>query len=424
MDKGNDMTLEKTIENLAIRTKNASTSIMSLSTETKNQVLETIAQLLNTEKESIQKENLKDIEAGKLKGLSSAMLDRLTLSDSVVDSMITGVKELILLPDPVGKIEDFSKRPNGLQVGRMRVPLGVIAMIYESRPNVTVDAASLCIKTGNGIILRGGSEAIHSNLILAEVLKNALTQCGVNSDVVQVISVTDRLAINHLLSQEEYIDLVIPRGGEGLIRFVVENSRIPVLKHYKGVCHIFVDKDADLEKAVPIIVNSKTHRTGVCNALEGILVHQDIADTCLPTLVEELTEKNVEIRGCPKSCAMSEKITPATDDDWGTEFLGLKVCLKIVSGFDEAKEYIYQYGSQHTESIITENYSTAHKFINEIDASAVIVNASTRFNDGGQLGLGAEIGISTTKLHAYGPMGLEELTTRKFVVFGEGQIRI
>ncbi len=417
------MTLEKTIESLAIKTKIASTSLMSLSTETKNRVLETIAQLLNTEKESIQKENLKDIEAGKLKGLSSAMLERLTLSDSVIDSMIAGVKELILLPDPVGKIEDFSKRPNGLQVGRMRVPLGVIAMIYESRPNVTVDAASLCIKTGNGIILRGGSEAIHSNRILAEVLKNALTQCGVNSDVVQVISVTDRLAINHLLSQEEYIDLVIPRGGEGLIRFVVEHSRIPVLKHYKGVCHIFVDKDADLEKAVPIIVNSKTHRTGVCNALEGILVHQDIADTCLPTLVEELTEKNVEIKGCPKSCAMSEKITPATDDDWGTEFLDLKVCLKIVSGFDEAKEYIYQYGSQHTESIITENYSTAHKFINEIDASAVIVNASTRFNDGGQLGLGAEIGISTTKLHAYGPMGLEELTTRKFVVFGEGQIR-
>ena len=417
------MTLEKTIKNLAIKTKNASTSRMSLTTEVKNQVLETIAQLLISEKEKIQKENLKDIEAGKLKGLSAAMLDRLTLSDSVIDSMITGVRELILLPDPVGKIEDFNKRPNGLQVGRMRVPLGVIAMIYESRPNVTVDAASLCIKTGNGVILRGGSEAIHSNLILAEILKNALTHCGVNSDVVQVISVTDRVAINHLLAQEEYIDLVIPRGGEGLIRFVVEHSRIPVLKHYKGVCHVFVDKDADLEKALPIIVNSKTHRTGVCNALEGILVHQDIADICLPTLVQQLTEKNVEIKGCTKSCVMSKAITPATDDDWGTEFLDLKVCLKIVSGFTEAKEYIYKYGSQHTESIVTENYSTAQKFINEIDASAVMVNASTRFNDGGQLGLGAEIGISTTKLHAYGPMGLEELTTRKFVVFGEGQIR-
>jgi len=417
------MTLEKTIENLAIKTKKASSSLMSLSTESKNQVLEAIAQLLKTEKIKIQNENLKDIEAGKSKGLSAAMLDRLTLSDSVIESMITGVKELISLPDPVGKIEDFSRRPNGLQVGRMRVPLGVIAMIYESRPNVTVDAAALCIKTGNGVILRGGSEAIHSNLILAEVLKKALSQCGVNSDVVQVISVTDRLAINHLLLQEEYIDLVIPRGGEGLIRFVVEHSRIPVLKHYKGVCHIFVDKDADQQKALPVIVNSKTHRTGVCNALEGILVHKDIADNFLPALVKELTEKNVEIKGCDKSCAISKSITPATDDDWGTEFLDLKVCLKVVSGFDEAKEYIYQYGSRHTESIITENYSTAQKFINEIDASAVMVNASTRFNDGGELGLGAEIGISTTKLHAYGPMGLEELTTRKFVVFGEGQIR-
>lgn len=417
------MTLEKTIENLAIKTKIASTSLMSLSTEAKNQALEAIAQLLKTEKDTIQKENLKDIEAGKLKGLSAAMLDRLTLSDSVIESMITGVKELIALPDPVGKIEDFSMRPNGLQVGRMRVPLGVIAMIYESRPNVTVDAAALCIKTGNGVILRGGSEAIHSNLVLAEVLKKALNQCGVNSDIVQVIAVTDRLAINHLLLQEEYIDLVIPRGGEGLIRFVVEHSRIPVLKHYKGVCHIFVDKDADQQKALPVIVNSKTHRTGVCNALEGILVHQDIADIFIPTLVKQLTEKNVEIKGCQKSCMISKTITPATDDDWGTEFLDLKVCLKVVSGFDEAKEYIYQYGSQHTESIITENYSTARKFINEIDASAVMVNASTRFNDGGELGLGAEIGISTTKLHAYGPMGLEELTTRKFVVFGEGQIR-
>lgn len=417
------MTLEKTIENLAIKTKNASTSLMSLSTEAKNQVLETIAQLLRTEKENIQKENVKDIEAGTLKGLSAAMIDRLTLSDSVIESMISGVTELISLPDPVGKIEDFSRRPNGLQVGRMRVPLGVIAMIYESRPNVTVDAASLCIKTGNGVILRGGSEAIHSNLILAKVLKNALTQCGVSSDVVQVIEVTDRLAINHLLSQEESIDLVIPRGGEGLIRFVVEHSRIPVLKHYKGVCHAFVDKDADLQKALPIIINSKTHRTGVCNALEGILVHQDVADAFLPTLVQHLSDKGVEIIGCAKSWAISKKITLATDDDWGTEFLDLKVTLKIVSSFDEAKEYIYKFGSQHTESIITENYSTAQKFINEIDASAVIVNASTRFNDGGQLGLGAEIGISTTKLHAYGPMGLEELTTRKFVVFGEGQIR-
>ncbi|MFT5699317.1 MAG: glutamate-5-semialdehyde dehydrogenase [Desulforhopalus sp.] len=417
------MTLEKTIQDLARKTKFASTSLMSLSTQKKNEVLETIAQLLETEKNNIQVENNKDIDAGKANGLSISMLDRLTLSDTVIQSMIAGVRELIFLPDPVGKVEDFSKRPNGLQVGRMRVPLGVIAMIYESRPNVTVDAAALCIKTGNGVILRGGSEAIHSNIILAEILKKGLTICGVNSDVVQVIPVTDRKAINHLLLQDEYIDLVIPRGGEGLIRFVVEHSRIPVLKHYKGVCHVFVDKDADLKKALPIIINSKTHRTGVCNALEGILIHEDVADSFLPVLVTAMTEKNVELKGCPRSCSIAPTISPAQDDDWGTEFLDLMACIKVVSGFEEAKDYIYRYGSQHTEVIITENYSTANRFISEIDASAVIVNASTRFNDGGQLGLGAEIGISTTKLHAYGPMGLEELTTRKFVVYGEGQIR-
>lgn len=411
------------IQDLVVKTKKASTSLMSLSTLSKNEVLETIAGLLETDKKLIQTENNRDIEAARAKGLSEAMLDRLTLSDSVIESMVSGVRELISLPDPVGKIEDFSKRPNGLQVGRMRIPLGVIAMIYESRPNVTVDAAALCIKTGNGVILRGGSEAIHSNLILAKILKKALTLCGVSSDVVQVIPVTDREAIPYLLRQEEYIDLVIPRGGEGLIRFVVEHSKIPVLKHYKGVCHIFVDTDADLAKALPIIINSKTHRTGVCNALEGILVHQDVAKSFLPKLVQALLEKNVVVKGCQQSCSLSQDVTPASEDDWGTEFLDLIVCLKVVAGFDEAKEYIYQYGSQHTESIITENYSTANRFITEIDASAVMINASTRFNDGGELGLGAEIGISTTKLHAYGPMGLEELTTRKFVVYGQGQIR-
>lgn len=417
------MTLEKTIAELAARTKNASTSLVSLSTQVKNDILESVAGLLATEKAKIQKENLKDLAAGKEKGLSDAMLDRLTLSDGVIDSMITGIRELIALPDPIGKIEDYSKRPNGLQVGRMRVPLGVIAMIYESRPNVTVDAAALAIKTGNGVILRGGSEAIHSNLVLAEILKKGLTLHGISADVVQVIPVTDRDAITFLLQQEQSIDLVIPRGGEGLIRFVVEHSRIPVLKHYKGVCHIYVDKDADLAKAIPIIVNSKTHRPGVCNALEGILIHKDVAPSFLPELARALNEKNVEIKGCPVSVQLSDIIVAAEENDWGTEFLDLKVCVKVVSGFEEAKNYIYRYGSQHTESILTENYTTAQRFITEIDASAVMVNASTRFNDGGQLGLGAEIGISTTKLHAYGPMGLEELTTRKFVVYGQGQVR-
>ncbi len=417
------MELEQMISQLARRARDASSSLLSLSTETKNDILLAVAKLLIEEKEYIQHENSRDLEAGQQKGISATMLDRLRLSDEVIGSMVTGLRELCSLADPIGKVEDFVKRPNGLQVGRMRVPLGVIAMIYESRPNVTVDAAALCLKAGNVIILRGGSEAINSNIALAALLQKALVLHDVDKDVVQVIPVTDRLAINHLLSLEEDIDLVIPRGGEGLIRFVSETSRIPVLKHYKGVCHIYVDKDADLEKAVPLIINSKTHRPGVCNALEGLLVHDDVAETFLPVIVRALTGKGVEIRGCEKSTAISREIKQAEKEDWGTEFLDHILCLKIVNDFDEAKTYIRKYGSLHTESIVTENYSTAQRFITEIDASAVMVNASTRFNDGGQLGLGAEIGISTTKLHAYGPMGLEELTTRKFIVYGQGQVR-
>jgi glutamate-5-semialdehyde dehydrogenase len=417
------MTLEQAIDELATRAKTASATLMALSTEKKNQVLSTMADLLILKKQHLQAENDKDLEAGNNKGLSAAMLDRLRLSDAVVDSMVSGLRELCVLPDPVGKIEDFVKRPNGLQVGRMRVPLGVIAMIYESRPNVTVDAAALCIKTGNAIILRGGSEAIHSNLALADILQQALTEHDIDKNAVQVIPVTDRLAINHLLTLEEDIDLVIPRGGEGLIRFVAETSRIPVLKHYKGVCHLYIDKDADLDKATPLVINSKTHRPGVCNALEGLLVHKDVAEKYLPVMAEALTAAGVELRGCLKSVALTNQIKTASEEDWGTEFLDLILCVKVVQNFEEAKQYIQKHGSRHTESIITENYTTAQRFIAEVDASAVMVNASTRFNDGGQLGLGAEIGISTTKLHAYGPMGLEELTTRKFVVFGQGQVR-
>ncbi len=417
------MTLEQMISELARKAKVASASLMALSTEKKNNVLSTIVDLLVQNKQYLQAENDKDLQSGHEKGLSTAMLDRLRLSDAVIDSMITGLHELCVLPDPVGKIEDFVKRPNGIQVGRMRVPLGVIAMIYESRPNVTVDAAALCLKAGNAIILRGGSEAIHSNLALADVLQQALSLHNIDQNAVQMIPVTDRLAVSHLLTLEEDIDLVIPRGGESLIRFVSQTSRIPVLKHYKGVCHMYIDKDADLKKAIPLVVNSKTHRPGVCNALEGLLVHQDVADFFLPEIVKVLTGCGVELRGCPKSVKISDQIKTADEKDWGTEFLDLILCVKIVKDFEEAKQYIQKYGSQHTESIITENYSTSQRFIAEIDASAVMVNASTRFNDGGQLGLGAEIGISTTKLHAYGPMGLEELTTRKFVVFGQGQVR-
>lgn len=417
------MKLEQTVSELAKRAKVAASSLMALSTQRKNSALSTVAELLTQKRQHLQKENNKDLLAGQTQGLSSAMLDRLRLSDAVIDAMITGLHELCALPDPVGSIEKLVKRPNGLQVGRMRVPLGVIAMIYESRPNVTVDAAALCLKTGNAIILRGGSEAIHSNLALAAILQQALSLHDIDQNAVQIIPVTDRQAINHLLTLDAQIDLVIPRGGEGLIRFVSETSRIPVLKHYKGVCHLYVDKDADLEKAIPLIINSKTHRPGVCNALEGLLIHSDVAENFLPTIANALVNLGVELLGCPRSVKISSKVQPAGAEDWGTEFLDLILCVKVVQNFAEAKEYIGQYGSQHTESIITENYTTAQRFIAEIDASAVMVNASTRFNDGGQLGLGAEIGISTTKLHAYGPMGLEELTTRKFVVYGQGQVR-
>jgi glutamate-5-semialdehyde dehydrogenase len=417
------MKLEQTVSELAKRAKVAASSLMALSTQSKNSALSTVAELLTRQRQHLQEENTKDLQAGQAQGLSSAMLDRLRLSDAVIGAMITGLHELCALPDPVGSIENLVKRPNGLQVGRMRVPLGVIAMIYESRPNVTVDAAALCLKTGNAIILRGGSEAIHSNLALAAILQQALRMHDIDQNAVQIIPVTDRLAINHLLTLDAEIDLVIPRGGEGLIRFVSQTSRIPVLKHYKGVCHLFVDKDADLEKAIPLIINSKTHRPGVCNALEGLLLHGDVAENFLPIIASALVDLGVELRGCPRSVEISSKVHPAGAEDWGTEFLDLILCVKVVRNFAEAKAYIRRYGSQHTESIITENYTTAQRFIAEIDASAVMVNASTRFNDGGQLGLGAEIGISTTKLHAYGPMGLEELTTRKFVVFGQGQVR-
>ncbi|EKD33803.1 MAG: hypothetical protein ACD_75C02590G0013 [uncultured bacterium] len=417
-------TLEQNITDLARQARVASASLMALSTITKNNVLLKVADLLIEEKESIQRANDKDLQHGEEKGLSPAMLDRLRLSDAVIQSMVTALHEVCALPDPIGKVEEFVKRPNGLLVGRMRVPLGVIAMVYESRPNVTVEAAALCIKTGNAVILRGGSEAIHSNIALAAILRKALISQQVDKDAVQVIPTTERQAITHLLTLDEDIDLVIPRGGEGLIRFVVQNSRIPVLKHYKGVCHLYVDRDADLAKTVPLVINSKTHRPGVCNALEGLLIHEEVAPDILPILATALIEKGVELRGCARSTAISNRIKSAAESDWGTEFLDLILCVRVVKDFEEAKAYITKYGSRHTETIVTENYSTAQRFINEIDASAVMVNASTRFNDGGQLGLGAEIGISTTKLHAYGPMGLEELTTRKFIVYGQGQVRV
>jgi len=415
--------IQKLVVGLASQVKKASRSLAALPTAVKNQVLLETAQLLMEECAFIQGENGKDLAAGKEKGLSSAMLDRLKLGDATLSSMVSGLREVAALPDPVGEVSGMKRLPSGITVGRMRIPLGVVGMIYESRPNVTIDAAALCLKAGNGVLLRGGSEAIHSNLALAKILRVALESCQVDPDVVQVIPSVEREAVQHMIALEQQLDVIIPRGGEGLIRFVSENSRVPVLKHYKGVCHVYVDEGADLEMGQRIVCNGKIQRPGVCNALEGLLVHRSVAEEFLPVMARQLREKGVELRGCPRSCSLVDEMIPASEQDWGTEFLDLILAVKIVDSMDEAMEYIAEYGSQHTETIVTRSYRRSQRFLREVDASAVMINASTRFNDGGQFGLGAEIGISTTKLHAYGPMGLEELTTRKFIVYGDGEIR-
>ncbi|MDR9500395.1 MAG: glutamate-5-semialdehyde dehydrogenase [Desulfurivibrionaceae bacterium] len=417
------MSIEQTIREMAVQAKKAAHAVAILSTEQKNRVLGRMADALDAQKSYIQAENARDLVAGEAKGLAPAMLDRLQLSDKAMAAMIGGLRQVIALPDPVGEISDMGRRPSGITVGRMRIPLGVIGMIYESRPNVTVDAAALCLKAGNAILLRGGSEAIHSNLALAQVLQEALKAEKIDPAAIQVIPTTEREAVTRLLQLEEQIDLIIPRGGEGLIRFVSENSRIPVLKHYKGVCHLFVDASAPFDMALPIILNGKVQRPGVCNALETLLVHKDVAAAFLPLLAAELLAAGVEIRGCEQTCALVPAAKAATPADWPMEFLDLILAVKVVDDLEAAMAHIREYGSQHTEVIVTENYSHGQRFIREVDASAVMINASTRFADGGEFGLGAEIGISTTKLHAYGPMGLKELTTRKFIVYGDGQIR-
>jgi len=419
----NEQDIKQMVTDMAIRVKEASRTLAALPTAVKNRALKQTAQLLMEERPFIAAENAKDLAAGREKNLTPAMLDRLELSDKVIESMVAGLREVAALPDPVGEVSDMKRLPSGITVGRMRIPLGVVGMIYESRPNVTIDAAALCLKAGNGVLLRGGSEAIHSNLALAQVLRRGLEDAGIDPGVVQVIPTVDREAVTFMLDLEDFLDVIIPRGGEGLIRFVTKTSRIPVLKHYKGVCHAFVDQDADIAMATDIIDNAKTQRPGVCNALEGLLVHREIAGAFLPVVAERLIEKGVELRGCTRSCSLVPAMVPATESDWGKEFLDLILAVRIVDSMDEAIAYIDRYGSQHTETIITGSYPRSRRFLREVDASAVMVNASTRFNDGGQFGLGAEIGISTTKLHAYGPMGLEELTTRKFIVYGNGEVR-
>lgn len=417
------MALEDTIATLAGETKRAARQVANLSTTVKDRVLLAMADGLLERKAYIQQENEKDLAAGREKGLSAAMLDRLALSDKVIESMVTGLREVAALPDPVGEISEMRRRPSGIMVGRMRIPLGVIGMIYESRPNVTVDAAALCLKAGNAVLLRGGSEALHSNLALAKVLGESLAAEQIDPAAVQVIPVTDREAVTCMLQREEEIDLIIPRGGEGLIRFVASNSRIPVLKHYKGVCHAFVDTSADLEMAADIVLNGKTQRPGVCNSLEALLVHREVAAEFLPAVGARLAAAGVELRGCPQTTALLPEAKAAGDDDWGMEFLDLILAVRVVADIDEAMAHIDRYSSQHTETIVTSNYGRAQRFLREVDSSSVMVNASTRFSDGGQYGLGAEIGISTTKLHAFGPMGLRELTTCKFIVYGDGEIR-
>jgi len=382
-----------------------------------------LADLIRENAVIIKQENARDVVAAQKSGLSAAMIDRLTITDATIQSMTNGLREVAALEDPVGSSIRTFRRPNGLEVSRVRIPLGVIGIIYESRPNVTIDAAALCLKSGNAVILRGGSEAHHSNQALAALIARALQEAGLPKESAQVIPVRDRSAVTTLLQQEEWVDLIIPRGGESLIRFVVENSRIPVLKHYKGVCHVYVDDGADFDMAERICINAKVQRPGVCNAMETLLVHENAASAFLPQVAEKLTAAGVDLRGCRKTCGILHQAKMATDADWPAEYLNLTLAVKVVSGMDEAVAHIAAYGSSHTDAIVTRDYERARRFVREVDSSVVLVNASTRFNDGGQMGLGAEIGISTTKLHAFGPMGLEELTTTKFVVFGDGQVR-
>ena len=389
----------------------------------KNKALLRMADELERNCKFLLAENSKDVIRAKKSGISKGMLERLTLKPATIEQMAKGLREVAALPDPVGKVISMWRRPNGLLVGKMRIPLGVIGIIYESRPNVTVDAAALCLKSGNAVILRGGSESIKSNLAIASILQGVLRETSIPVSAIQVIPLIDREAVSEMLQLDEYIDLIIPRGGEELIRAVVAQSKIPVIKHYKGVCHVFVDAGADIDMAVNICLNAKTQRPGVCNALETMLVHQDIAREFLPLAANKLKKAGVVIRGCAKTKSILKNIEKANEHDWYAEYLDLILAVKIVENIDEAIAHIEKYGSLHTESIITNDYVNSQRFLNEVNSSTVLVNASTRFSDGFELGLGAEIGISTTKLHAFGPMGLEELTTTKFIIYGNGQVR-
>lgn len=401
----------------------ASRTLSAVGGATKDKALRQVAQALRDSVRPIGEANARDIEAARAAGLSSAMIDRLDMGPKVVEATARGVEFITSLPDPVGRRGEMRRLDNGLLVGKQRLPLGVVAMVYESRPNVTVDAFALCFKSGNAVLLRGGKEARHTNAVLGNLVQGALRTAGISPDCIQVVEPTGREGIKELLQLSDLIDLAIPRGGEGLIRFVAEHARVPVVKHYKGVCHLFADAGCRHEMAVQLTVNSKTQRPGTCNALECLLVHRSEANALLPKLVSALEPQRVELRGCPETLRIVKSAVPAEDDDWGREYLDNILAVRVVADLDAALAHIARYGSNHTEAICTESYANAQRWLREVDASCVLVNAATRFNDGGQLGLGAEIGISTSKLHAYGPMGLESLTTEKWIVLGEGQVR-
>jgi len=406
------------------KAKKASGQLANLNTEQKNKVLLLVANLLEKNTAKILKANAKDLEQGKEMGLKGAIVDRLTLSEERINGIAEGLREVVQLEDPIGEIEEMKKRPNGLLIGKKRVPLGVVGVIYESRPNVTADVAGLCIKTGNVCVLRGGKEAFQSNNAIVKIFHEAIESCGLDPHMVQLVQNTTRESAVAMMKLNEYLDILIPRGGAGLIQAVVQNSTVPVIETGVGNCHIYVDEAADLEKAVAIVYNAKTHRPGVCNAAESILVHEKVAYEVLPSIGKSLAEEKVEIRGDDTTCALIPEAVPASEEDWATEYLDLIISSKVVGSLEEAVDHINTYGSMHSESIVTENYSHAQYFLDRVDAAAVYVNASTRFTDGFEFGYGAEIGISTQKLHARGPMGLRELTTNKYIIYGSGQIRI
>jgi glutamate-5-semialdehyde dehydrogenase len=407
------------------RQARAAAAVLSRSeTAAKNHALLAMADAIDAASDALKTENARDLAAGKANGLDDAMLDRLMLNDVRIHAMAEGLRQIAALPDPVGEITGMSYRPSGIQVGKMRVPLGVIGIIYESRPNVTADAAGLCLKSGNATILRGGSEAIHSNQAIAACIKQGLLVAGLPAESVQVVTTTDRAAVGELISAKDFVDVIIPRGGKSLIERISNEARVPVIKHLDGICHVYIDERADLEKAVHIAYNAKTHRYGVCNAMETLLVHESSAKKVLPDLFKLYEKKGVELRGCEKTRALLPGIHAATDADWTTEYLAAILSIRIVTSLDEAIAHINTYGSHHTDAIVTEDYTRARRFLREVDSSSVMVNASTRFADGFEYGLGAEIGISTDKLHARGPVGLEGLTTQKYIVLGDGHVRI